>query len=149
MLIRSDCSDNEDIARQKQKIYSSGNMLTTCFKHCGEDVKLKLFKTYCYSMYGTHLWSKYTKAGYDRIRIAFNDIFRNLLGIKRGDSISAAFVNARMENFNMLRRKSVYNFIIRLSKSTNAVVTSILQSVYFVHGSHVLHEWKETLLRTQ
>ena len=31
---------------------------------------------------------------YDRIRIAFNDIFRNLLGIKRGDSISAAFVNA-------------------------------------------------------
>ena len=39
-----------------------------------------------------------------------HDIFRNLLGIKRGDSISAAFVNARMDNFNMLRRKSVYNF---------------------------------------
>ena len=150
VLIRSDCSDNEDIARQKQKVYSSGNMLTTYFKHCGEDVKLKLFKTYCYSMHGTHLWSKYTKTGYDRIRIAFDDdIFRNLLGIKRGDSISAAFVNARMDNFNMLRRKSVYSFIVRLSKSTNAVVTSILRSVYFVHGSHLLDEWKETLLRTQ
>ena len=146
VLIRSDCSDNEDIARQKQKIYSSGNMLTTYFKHCGEDVKLKLFKIYCYSMYGTHLWSKYTKTRYDRIRIAFNDIFRNLLGIKSGDSISAAFVNARMDNFIMLRRKSVYIFIVRLSKSTNAVATSILQSVYFVHGSHLLHEWKETLL---
>ena len=74
------------------------------------------------------------------IRIAFNDIFCNLLGIKRGDSISAAFVNARMDNFSMLRRKSVYNFIVKLSKSTNAVVTSILQSVYFVHGSHLLDE---------
>ena len=102
-------------------------------------------------MYGTHLWSKYTKTVglYDRIRIAFNDIFRNLLGIKRGDSISEAFVNAPMDNFNMLRGKSVYNFIVRLSKSTNVVVTSILQSVYFVHGSRLLHEWKETLLRTQ
>ena len=83
------------------------------------------------------------------VLISYNDIFRNLLGIKRGDSISAAFVNARMDNFNMLRRKSVYNFIVRLSKSTNVVVTSILQSVYFVHRSHLLHEWKETLLRTQ
>ena len=43
----------------------------------------------------------------------------------------------------------MYNFIVRLSKSTNAVVTSILRSVYFVHGSHLLDEWKETLLRTQ
>ena len=117
--------------------------------HCGKEVKMKLFKTYCYSMYGTHLWSKYSKTGYDRIRIAFNDIFCNLLGIKRGDSISAAFVYARMDNFNMLRRRSVYNFIVRLSKGTNAVVTSILQSVYFVHGSHLLDEWKDTLLRTQ
>ena len=86
MLIRSDCLDNEDIARQKLKIYSSGNMLTTFFKHCGEDVKLKLFKTYYYSMYGTHLWSKYSKTEYDRVRIAFNNIFRNLLGIKHGDT---------------------------------------------------------------
>ena len=51
----------------------------------------------------------------------------NLLGIKRGDSISAAFVNACKDNFNMIRRKSVYNVIVRLAKSTNAVVTSILQ----------------------
>ena len=43
-------------------------MLTTYFKHSGEDVKLKLFKAYCYSMYGTHLWSECTNTGYDRIR---------------------------------------------------------------------------------
>ena len=96
-------------------------------------------------MYGTHLWSEYSKIGYDRIRIAFNDIFRNLLGIKRVDSISAAFANARMDNFNILRRKSVYNFIVRLPKRTNAVITSILQSVYFVHASRLLDEWKETI----
>ena len=90
-------------------------------------------------MYGKHLWSEY-KTGYDQIRIAFNDIFRNLLGIKRRDSISAAFVNARIDNFNMLKRKSVYNFTVRLSKSTNAVVTSTLQSVYIVHGSRLLDE---------
>ena len=77
-------------------------------------------------MYGTRLWSEYSKTGYDRIRTAFNDIYRNLLGMKRGDSISAAFVNTRMDNFNFLRRKSVYNFMVRLSKSANAVITSTL-----------------------
>ena len=101
-------------------------------------------------MYGTHLWSEYSKTGYDRIRIAFNDIFRNLLGIQHGDSIyQQPFVNARMDNFNMLRRKSVYSFIVGLSESTNAVITSILQSVYFVHGSRLLGEWKDTILRTE
>ena len=53
-------------------------------------------------MYGTHLRSEYSKTGYGRIRIAFNDISRNLLSIKRGDSISAAFVNAivyKIDNF--------------------------------------------------
>ena len=106
-IIRLDCSDNEDTARQKQQIYGSGNMLTTYFRHCGKDVKLKLFKTYCHNIYDKHLWSEYSKTGYDRIRIAFNDIFHNLLGIKCGDSISAAFVKACMDNFNKFRRKSV------------------------------------------
>ena len=100
-------------------------------------------------MYGTYLWSEYSKTEYDQIRVAFNGIFCSLLGIKRGDNISAAFVNARMDNFNMLRRKSKYSFIVRLPKSTNAVVTSILRSVYFVHGNRLLDEWKETILRTQ
>ena len=45
-------------------------------------------------MYGTHLWSEYSKTGYDRIRIVYNDFFRKLFGIKGGGSISAAFVNA-------------------------------------------------------
>ena len=80
-------------------------------------------------MYGTHLWTEYSKTGYDRIRITF----------KRGDSVSTVSVNAHMANFNMLGRKSVYNFIVRLSKGTNnAVITSILQSVYFGHGSRLL-----------
>ena len=86
LLIWLDCSDIEDIARQNQKIYGSSNMLTTYFRRCGKEVKLKLFKTYCHNMYGTHLWSEYSKTGYDRIRIAFNNILHNLLGLKRRDS---------------------------------------------------------------
>ena len=62
----------------------------------------------------------------------FNDIYRYLMGIKRGDSISTVFVNACMENFDILRRKSVYNFVVKLCNSTNDVVTSLLQSCILV-----------------
>ena len=94
-------------------------------------------------MYDTHLWSEYSKTGYERISL--NDFFHNLPGMKPGDSISAAFVNTCMDNSNMLRRKSLYNFIVRLYKSTNVVITSILQSVYFIHGSRLFDDLKDTI----
>ena len=50
----------------------------------------------------------------------------------------AALVNMCINNFDMFRRKSGYNFTIRLCKSTNAVVSSILQCIYFIHGSCLL-----------
>ena len=89
-------------------------MLTAYFGHCGKDVKLKLFKTYCYNMYSSHPWSEYPKTSYDLIRVTFNYIFCNLLGIQSGDSISAAFENVCMHNLYIFKRKFVYNFIARL-----------------------------------
>ena len=79
----------------------------------------------------------------------FNEICRNLLGIKRGDRISTAFVDACMENFDILRIKSVYNFVVKLCNSTNDIITSLLQSVYFVHGSCILAAWKDIMLGSQ
>ena len=53
-------------------------------------------------------------------------------------------MNARVDNFDIPRRKSVFGFIVRLCKDINAVITSILQSVCFIHGSHLLAKWKDT-----
>ena len=36
-------------------------MLFKKFKHCSDDVKHRLFKTFCYNGYGGHLWTMFSK----------------------------------------------------------------------------------------
>ena len=44
VVVRSDCSNNEDTARQNQKIYSCDNVLTIYYAQYDESVRLKLYK---------------------------------------------------------------------------------------------------------
>ena len=55
-FICNNMSDNTDIKRQIRCLYTRGNILIKKFRHCSEQVKLKLFSSYCSSFYGCTLW---------------------------------------------------------------------------------------------
>ena len=44
-------SDNEDFMRQTGAIYARGNKIINTLRHCTDDVKCKLFKTYISNFY--------------------------------------------------------------------------------------------------
>ena len=59
-FIHNQLCDNDDIKRQMRSTYARGNLIIKRFRHCTDDVKVKLFKSYCCNFYGICLWSKYT-----------------------------------------------------------------------------------------
>ena len=69
------------------------------------DVKVRLFKAFCYSVYGVHLWHTYKKGQFKRCVVAYNDIFRKLFIYQRGASISAATALLSVDTFNVVRRR--------------------------------------------
>ena len=50
-VIRSDFTDDKDIASQLRGLYCRANMLVKRFSKCSDYIKCMLFKTYCSSMY--------------------------------------------------------------------------------------------------
>ena len=144
-FINNQCSDDADISRQIQAIYSRGNTLVRNFNKCSSNVKVELFKTYCCNLYAAHLWDKYSAAKYQRIKIAYNNIFRSLMGIKRGESISAAYVASNVDGFQTIIRKAVYSFNKRVNESQNVLVKTVLGSAYFIYGSTMFKSWKKCL----
>ena len=60
VLLNEDSKDNDDLYRHRKYLYSRGNMLIRKFKHCSEDVKQRLFTTFCNNVYGGHLWTVYS-----------------------------------------------------------------------------------------
>lgn len=71
---------------------------------CMNNVKIRLFKTYCKPLYTAPLWTMYKKAGMQRLQVAYNDCFRILLKRPRCSSASDLFCNAGVSTFKALLR---------------------------------------------
>ena len=55
-IMTADCRGDKDIKKQFRKQNAVGNMLVRKFSFAPIDVKIQLFKSYCYPIYGCALW---------------------------------------------------------------------------------------------
>ena len=101
-MIKSKLSDNDDIKRQIRSFYGKANMLLRTFSRCSYHVKLQLFSSYCGSLYSCHLWCNYTVKQYREIQVAYNNVFRRLMGYEKFCSASGMFVANRNDHFDTL-----------------------------------------------
>ena len=92
-------------------------------------------------MYAAHLCSRYSKNALRKLQVAYNNIFRVLMGIKCRESASLAFVSANVEGFKPLMRKCAYRFYKRVMESSNILVNAIVTSSHFVYSSRIFNEW--------
>ena len=125
-VIMSEHNSDNDLKRQMRKFYANANMLIRKFSKCSVNVKCYLFKTYCSTMYCSALWFNSTKTALTKLKIAYNNSLRRLLGLPKYNSASEMFVNLGILLFGELLRKSVFSLKTRISVSHN----SCLQSVY-------------------
>ena len=119
-------------------------MLIRNFKHCSDDVKVTLYKTYCSSVYCCALISTYLTETIRKLHVAFNKTFKCLMCVPRTASASALFVSHQVDNFLVLRRKLVFSFIRRIEATSNNLVRCIVDSGRFVF-SKLMQEWDKVL----
>ena len=124
-------TDDNDITRQMKYMYCVGNSLVRNFKHCNDEVKLQLFKTYCTNFYCCQLWSVYKNNTMNKLRVAYNNVFRNMFKLARDASISYSMLLCNLEGFQAVVRKQSYGFRQRIYHIDNFLVKTIVNSMSF------------------
>ena len=89
-----------------------------------------LFRAYCSPIYGCQLWSTMFQYSYSKLRVAYNDAFRQLLHEPRWCSASRLFVFHNVSSFSAIIRKLVYSLLCSLRDSNNLLVCAMLHSDY-------------------
>ena len=140
-----DAKDNTDIERQIKAIYRQGNSIIRRFYMCTDDVKVQLFITFCYSMYGIALWFDFSFSKLNSVGVAYNNIFRQFLKLNRRCSISLEYLNRNVNSFFVCLRKSINSLYSRLRNSNNTLIETIINSPYFVYSSNMHSQWKRIL----
>ena len=121
-----------------------GNAIIRKFKHCSNDVKVKLFNAYCENAYCCSLISQFKKCTFKSIKTAHNKIFKSLMRVRRDASASALFVQHEVDNFNVLMRKISFSLMQRVMGSNNKIVSTIGHSLFF-YTSCLYQSWTKLL----
>ena len=127
-IITENMNDNTDIEHRRRKLCAIGNMIVRRFAFCNTDTKLQLFKSFCYTVYGSSLWTNYTVENMRRLTVVHNDILRKLTKTPRHHSASRMFVQYNLTNLKCIRRKAMSSLLLRLQNSSNQLVANILAS---------------------
>ena len=92
-----------------------------------------LFQTFCTNLYCTQLWWDYSKDTLRKTRIVFNNSFRLIMGYSRFCSASMMFAENNINNFDTVRRKSIFNFVNRLHLSNNNLIRILNNQDTYTH----------------
>ena len=127
-IITSSFTDDEDIAREIRNLYVRGNTIIRKFGFLNLDTKRTLFKSYCYSLYTCSLWSKYCQASLNKLKVAYNDIMRQLVGVPRWHSARTVFVENNIRSFFENVRAVSYSLMSRVVCCSNSLIQALLRS---------------------
>ena len=134
-----------DMKRQMRKFYANINILSRKFSKCSPDVKCTLFKSFCSNMYCSTMWYNCTVTAMRRLRIAYNNSLRRLLGIPKHNSASGMFVQLNIKSFGELLRSYIHSFMNRLQCSNNLILSSICESTVPMY-SNIWTWWYDMLI---
>jgi endonuclease/exonuclease/phosphatase family metal-dependent hydrolase len=145
VFITNDLKDDINIMHQCRSTYSRGNIIIRNFRLCNDDVKSQLFRSYCTSFYCASLWSSYNLESLQRLNVAYNRIFRILMGLQHRVSISAHLLKLSLSPLKVIIRKLICSFRNRIMHSENVLLRTIVNSVYFMFSS-VTKKWNSSIL---
>ena len=100
---------------------------------CSKDVILELLRAYCSNICLDQLLCQYKQSLYTKLKVAYNNVFRALLNIRRGNSISDFYVKTNIDCFEVVLRKSLHSLCKRIMCSSNKLVFTVISSAYFTN----------------
>ena len=143
-IICDSLSDDDDIARQRKKIFAVGNCLLRKFYMCSTDVKVTLFKSYCSSFYSAQLWTNYTKNAINKLYTAYHNILKLLIGVNKREHNRPICVILNVKFCPALIRNLIHKFMNRLLESENNMIKSLCDSNCF-YSSTMWRHWRKLL----
>ena len=90
------------MSEQLKKINTVGNVLIRKFGSCDKKVICTLFRVHCSTVYCGSSWSSFIMTTYKKLKVCCNDILRRLLGVPRWASAFATFVQAGLDNIDVI-----------------------------------------------
>ena len=144
VVLTSKLNDDLDITRQVRSLYAGANTLLRKFAVCSLDVKLMLLESYCCNFYCGCLWSDFTKRVMYKLKVAYNNVFRKLLGYRSRDSASEMFVSHGVNTFECRLRNSMYKFQQRLLSSTNVLIV-VTNGNTWIRNNYMWKHWQNAL----
>ena len=102
-----------------------------------------LCRSFCTVFCCPYFWTQYKKTTFSKIRVAYNNVYRKILGVSRRASASGMFVSNDILNFEAFLRKSIYSCTTRLSSSSNKLICAIEQS--WIMKSVIWKTWEEKI----
>ena len=127
-ILSSDGSDDNDIQRQRGRVYARGNSILRKFHMCSTEVKIVLFKSYCTSLYTAHLWANYMKKSINNFYTAYHNIMKLFMGLSKWEHNRPLCVGHDIPYGPALMRNYIYSFICRLKESQNIIIGAIYDS---------------------
>ena len=100
-------SDDADVFRQVKCLYIRGNIISRKFASCSINVKLVVVKTYCSCLYTSRLWGACLSRTMHRLKVAYNDSLRMVLGIPRYCSASEMFAYTNVPSCQCVIRLNI------------------------------------------
>ena len=104
-------NDDAEMLRQMRLLYCRSNRLVRLFSKCSKTVLIELCRSFCTTFYCPYFWTQYKKATFSKLRVAYNNVYRKILGLCRRSSASEMFVTNNILNFEALMRKSIFAFL--------------------------------------
>ena len=144
VVICDDMKDDEDMLRHLRSFYARSNSILRKFHNCSVDVKLYLFHAYCCTIYCSLLWVNFKKSTYAKLKVAYNNMHRRILGYNRWDSASNMFVSNAIDNFDASLRKNIYRFRQRVYKIDNNLIKCLNNCKDILNGP-MWSSWSQAL----
>ena len=144
VVLNNNFYDNRDISQQLWCLYASSSAFPRKIVYCTQNVKLHLLESYCLNFYCSVLWCDYSIPSISKFRVAYNNVFRKLLGYGRRDSASSMFVMNTIDTYAAWMRKAYFTFRQRLLSSKNNIVTCINTNTWLRHN-YMWQKWDNSL----
>ena len=96
--------DDADILKQMRMLYCRPNCLIRVFNKCSKPVLLELRRSFCTVFFCPYFWTNYKKTTFSKIRVAYNNVYRKILGVTRRSSVCTMIVTNDIPNFESFLR---------------------------------------------
>ena len=143
-ILSNSMKDDDDIARQRKKIFIQGNTLIRKFYMCSIDVKIELFRSYCSSLYTSQLWTRYTGCAIRKLYTAYHNSLKILIGVSTREANSPICANLNVKSCPALIRNLIFKFMSRLQESDNDIIRAICRSSCYFKSPMWKH-WRQLL----